>query len=302
MKKLLGNEYELKLEKFVYENVSKIFRFVALDDNQISSKVKEVKHLSKRNPDNYYKVHREEYSDYYIKNGQAILFLEERLVEIDGTLTFGSPATDIWTDVLPNDLHNEGGVSFKKGKKPEKLLRRIIEMTSNENDIVLDFFAGSGTTGSSAMKLNRQFILIEQMEYIEEITIKRFKNTISNKKSNGISKDVEWKGGGSFVYVELTKENQGIVENLINCSSKEELSHQIDNLLNDGVLNYEVDFDKFTSTKKEFHELELEDQIEVLIRVLDSNQLYVNYSDIEDSAYNFTEDEIAFNHSFYGGE
>lgn len=302
LKKLLGNEYELKLEKFVYENVSKIFRFVALDDNQISSKVKEVKHLSKRNPDNYYKVHREEYSDYYIKNGQAILFLEERLVEIDGTLTFGSPATDIWTDVLPNDLHNEGGVSFKKGKKPEKLLRRIIEMTSNENDIVLDFFAGSGTTGSSAMKLNRQFILIEQMEYIEEITIKRFKNTISNKKSNGISKDVEWKGGGSFVYVELTKENQGIVENLINCSSKEELSHQIDNLLNDGVLNYEVDFDKFTSTKKEFHELELEDQIEVLIRVLDSNQLYVNYSDIEDSAYNFTEDEIAFNHSFYGGE
>ena len=92
------------------------------------------------------------------------------------------------------------------------------------------------------------------------------------------------------------------MDRIISSSTKEELSQQIDKLLNDGVLNYEVDFDKFTNTKKEFSELGLEDQKEVLIRLLDSNQLYVNYSDIEDFAYNFTEDEIAFNHNFYGGK
>jgi len=173
LKKELGNDYEIQLEEFVLNNVSKVFQFVSLDDNQISKKAKEIKKLSKNNPQKYFKIEREDYKDYYIKNGSAILFLEDRLVEIDGLKTFGSPATDIWTDVLPNDLHNEGGVVFRKGKKPEKLVRRIIEMTSNENDTVLDFFAGSGTTGAVALKLNRKFILIEQMDYINNITINR---------------------------------------------------------------------------------------------------------------------------------
>ena len=160
---------------------------------------------------------------------------------------------------------------------------------------------GSATTQAVAHKMNRQYIGVEQMDYINTVSIPRLQKVIEGEQG-GVSTDLDWQGGGSFVYVELAKENQEIVESLINCGTKKELSQQIDKLLNDGVLNYEVDFDKFTSTKKEFHELELEDQKEVLIRVLDSNQLYVNYSDIEDSAYNFTEDEIAFNHSFYGGE
>ncbi|MFL0470275.1 site-specific DNA-methyltransferase, partial [Staphylococcus cohnii] len=117
-----------------------------------------------------------------------------------------------------------------------------------------------------------------------------------------VSKDEDWQGGGSFIYAELAKENQEIVESIINCDNNEEHNHQINKLLNNGVLNYEVDFDKFINTKKEFNELEIECQKEVLIRILDNNQLYVNYSDMEDSAYSFTKDEIAFNHSFYGGE
>ncbi|KFN93291.1 type III restriction-modification system methylation subunit [Tetragenococcus muriaticus PMC-11-5] len=160
---------------------------------------------------------------------------------------------------------------------------------------------GSGTTQAVAHKMNRQYIGIEQMDYVNTVSIPRLQKVIEGEQS-GISKDIEWQGGGSFIYAELAKENQEIVESIITCNTKEELSQQIDKLLNEGVLNYEVDFEKFTNTKKEFSELELEDQKEVLIRILDNNQLYVNYSDMEDSAYNFTEDEIAFNHSFYGGE
>ncbi|HDJ2067171.1 TPA: site-specific DNA-methyltransferase [Staphylococcus aureus] len=221
-----------------------------------------------------------------------IIFSEDNLM-----YTLG----DIWNDINTTGLEFEGSVVLKNGKKPEKLIKRIIELSTKEHDLVLDFFMGSATTQAVAHKMNRQYIGIEQMDYIDSVSVPRLMNVIEGEQS-GISKDIEWQGGGSFVYAELAKGNQEIVECIINCSNKEELSHQIDNLLNDGVLNYEVDFDKFTSTKKEFHELELEDQKEVLIRVLDSNQLYVNYSDIEDSAYNFTEDEIAFNHSFYGGE
>ncbi|HFO0979220.1 TPA: DNA methyltransferase, partial [Staphylococcus aureus] len=185
--------------------------------------------------------------------------------------------------------------------KPEELIKDFIEITTKERDIVLDFFMGSATTQAVAHKMNRQYIGIEQMKYINSVSVPRLQKVIEGEQG-GISKDVNWQGGGSFVYAELAKENQEVVECIINCSNKEELNQQIDRLLDNGVLNYEVDFDKFTSTKKEFYELELEEQKEVLIRVLDNNQLYVNYSDIEDSAYNFTEDEIAFNHSFYGGE
>lgn len=185
--------------------------------------------------------------------------------------------------------------------KPEKLLKQIIHLFTNEEEIILDFFMGSATTQAVAHKMNRQYIGIEQMDYINSVSVPRLQKVIEGEQG-GISKDINWRGGGSFVYAELAKENQEIVESIINCSNKEELNQQIDRLVDNSVLNYEVDFDKFTSTKKEFYELELEDQKEVLIRVLDNNQLYVNYSDIEDSAYNFTEDEIAFNHRFYGGE
>lgn len=160
---------------------------------------------------------------------------------------------------------------------------------------------GSGTTQAVAHKMNRQYIGIEQMDYLNSVSVPRLQKVIEGEQG-GISKEVDWQGGGSFVYAELAKENQEIVDRIISSNTKVELSQQIDKLLNEGVLNYEIDFDKFINIKKEFSELELEDQKEVLIRILDSNQLYVNYSDIEDSTYNFTEDEIAFNHSFYGGE
>ncbi|MFG6222528.1 DNA methyltransferase, partial [Staphylococcus aureus] len=185
-----------------------------------------------------------------------------------------------------NKLFNKRVFNFAK---PEKLIKSLVDITSSQNDIVLDFFMGSATTQAVAHKMNRQYIGVEQMDYINTVSIPRLQKVIEGEQG-GVSTDLDWQGGGSFVYVELAKENQEIVESLINCGTKEELSQRIDKLLNDGVLNYEVDFDKFTSTKKEFHELELEDQKEVLIRLLDSNQLYVNYSDIEDSAYNFTED------------
>lgn len=206
---------------------------------------------------------------------------------------------DVW-DIPILQQKDPERLSFNS-QKPERLISRIIGATTNEKDLILDFFMGSATTQAVAHKMKRQYIGIEQMNYINTISVPRLQKVIKGDQS-GISKDLEWQGGGSFVYAELAKENQDIVDKIINSNTKEELNEQIDALLSNGVLNYEVDFNEFINTKKEFNELKLEDQKEVLIRVLDSNQLYVNYSDIEDTAYNFTVDEIAFNHSFYGGE
>ena len=87
-----------------------------------------------------------EESDFYLVNGKRMLFYADRLHEVDGKLVTAEPLSDIWDDVVPNDLHNEGGVELKKGKKPEKLLLRIIDLCTDENDLVADAFVGSGTS------------------------------------------------------------------------------------------------------------------------------------------------------------
>lgn len=70
-----------------------------------------------------------------------------------------------------------GNVYFSN-PKPEKLIEYLISITTDEYDIVLDFFTGSGTTGAVAMKMKHSFILCEQMDYTESVTVERLKKVI----------------------------------------------------------------------------------------------------------------------------
>ena len=108
---------------------------------------------------------------------------------------------DFWQDIKTSGaIANEGGVAFNNGKKPEKLMKRIIKMTTTPGDIVLDFFAGSGTTLAVAHKMGRRWIGIEQNDYGANDPIVRLTNVINGEQS-GIStdQDVNWKGGGSYI-------------------------------------------------------------------------------------------------------
>ena len=90
--------------------------------------------------------------------------------------------------------------------KPEKLMKRIIELATGEGDLVLDFFLGSGTTAAVAHKLGKKYIGIDRMDYIKDVAVARLKKVIGGE-SGGISKEVGWEGGGSFIYMELKKSN-----------------------------------------------------------------------------------------------
>ncbi len=105
--------------------------------------------------------------------------------------------------------------------KPEALISRILEISTNENDLVLDFFAGSGTTCAVAHKMKRRYIGIEQMDYIETITKERLKKVIEGEQG-GISKKCDFKGGGSFVYAELKEVNLEIKKQILNAKSASE--------------------------------------------------------------------------------
>lgn len=192
--------------------------------------------------------------------------------------------------------------------KPEKLLQRIIHIASNENDIVLDFFMGSATTQAVAMKMNRQFIGIEQMDYINTVSVPRLQKVMEGEQG-GISKDVNWEGGGSFIYTELMDLNIAYVSQINEANTSSKLLDILETIKKYADLNYLVELEKLTNepitidedTKEtlSFEELSLDKQRELLIDVMDINQLYVNYSEIEDSMYQVSEQDKAFNRSFY---
>ena len=180
--------------------------------------------------------------------------------------------------------------------KPEKLIQRIIQLGSEEEDIILDFFMGSGTTQTVAHKMNRQYIGIEQMDYIETVSVERLKKVIAGEQG-GISKDVEWQGGGSFVYCELKNDAQDFLNMVENALSSEELVELLEIVKKSSFLSYRVDAKKLY--KEEFNNLSLFEQKQLLVELIDQNNLYVNYSDINDVDNNISEKEKQLNTIFY---
>ena len=182
--------------------------------------------------------------------------------------------------------------------KPEKLMQRIVHLGSDEGDLVLDFFAGSGTTGAVAHKMNRQYILCEQMDYVEPVTIKRLQKVIEGEKG-GISKEVDWQGGGSFVYAELMQFNASYIDEIEKANSKDALQEIWQRMQEHAFLSYKIDPSDIDKEKTSFAELSLDQQKQFLIELLDKNQLYVNYSEIEDESYDVSEEDKQLNHKFY---
>ena len=209
---------------------------------------------------------------------------------------------DNWTDIITTGgVAQEGGVVLQGGKKPEKLLKRIVEMGSVKGDIVLDAYFGTGTTGAVAMKMNRQFIGIEQLDSHIELAKKRLKNVIAGDET-GISKQVGWNGGGSFVYFELKKLNQQYIDKIESINDKKELSKLAIDILHSDFISCNIDVEKVVGEFKNIEELEIEDLKKILIELLDKNQLYVNYGDIDDEEMKVSDTDKNFTKSFYGEE
>lgn len=186
--------------------------------------------------------------------------------------------------------------------KPERLLQRIIHLGSNEKDIVLDFFIGSATTQSVAMKMNRRYIGIEQMDYINTVSVPRLEKVIEGEQG-GISKDVEWQGGGSFVYVELMEKNRGFLKSIRDARTQTELHKVFNFMLKESEIDFRVDLE---AVKETLHVLSFDDQKKTLIKIIDKNQLYYNYSEIDDINVRdlISNSDYVFNKNFYneGGE
>lgn len=143
------------------------------------------------------------YKQYYKGDKfRLITWLNDVVEIIDGKIYKKDLQGTYWDGINLNNLTKEGNVEFSNGKKPESLLQRIIEMSTNEGDIVLDSFLGSGTTAAVAHKMGRRWIGIELGDHCYTHCLPRLKAVVDGEQG-GISKDVNWQGGGGFRFYEL---------------------------------------------------------------------------------------------------
>ena len=286
-----------KISNFANKFKDRVFRTAVINGGALQKRLKTV-NTSKQNKGIVFQHIDENIEDFYILNGEQILFWENTYKKVDGQSIPATIITDVWTDISFTGIASEGGVKLKNGKKPEKLIRRIIELTTDEGDIVLDYYLGSGTTAAVAHKMNRQYIGIEQMNYIETLVVERLKKIIGGEQG-GISKSVNWQGGGSFVYCELAKANQIFIESIQDAKNTEELITIWNEMQDKAFLSYLFNKKSFDKLRANFLELTISEQKKFLIEILDKNMLYVPLSEIDDQTYKITESDKILNKHFF---
>lgn len=189
--------------------------------------------------------------------------------------------------------------------KPESLYQIIIQSCTNQGDIVLDYHLGSGTTAAVAHKMNRQYIGIEQMDYIETLAVERLKKVIEGEQG-GISKAVNWQGGGEFVYAELAPFNETAKQQILTCENSDDIKTLFNELYERYFLKYNVSVDEFSQmiNEPEFQALPLDEQKQMVLEMLDLNQMYVSLSEMDDEQFVgcLNDDDKALSRAFYQAE
>ena len=255
---------------------------------------------------------------YYSKQADALKFNKyyipkSEFKKIASSTVSRYPIEDVWNGNEYDDLNSIAIVSFSgetvskmlnpddevKGQKSEKLIERIIKAHTDEGDLVLDFFGGSGTTAAVAHKMKRKYILCEQLDKHISITLRRMGKVIGGEPS-GVSKSVNWQGGGSFVYCELAKANQQFADDIEHASSSEELATIWEQMQETGFLSWKVNPKEINANADDFTTLAIEGQKRFLIECLDKNLLYVPYSEIDNTEFAISEIDKKINNSFYG--
>lgn len=254
---------------------------------------------------------------YYIKNKACVDF-KKNYIPKEEFKDFASkkveryPIEDVWNGNEYDDLNSIAIVSFSgetvskmlgngyevKGQKSEKLIERIIKAHTDEGDIVLDIFGGSGTTAAVAHKLNRKYVVCEQLDKHMDIILQRMAKVIAGEQS-GISKRNNWQGGGSFLYCELASLNQRFADEILAAGDHGRLHGIWAKMQQTGFLSWNVKPDEINANAKGFDELCVDDAKRFLIECLDKNLLYVPLSEIGNVEYGITDEDKRLNNQFY---
>lgn len=200
---------QAEINRSYLENFNKIYRtYVIQQENEFQNAL--MKNMEKGT---LYSVeyipnrgkHKDELTTLYYVDGELCAWLSDTAY-IDGNeIKKTTRLSNVWKndDIPKSDLGNEGGVRFQRSKKPEKLIERILRMSTNEGDLVLDSFLGSGTTASVAHKMGRKWIGVEMGNHAYTHCKKRLDNVVNGQDKTGVTKNCRWQGGGGYRFYEL---------------------------------------------------------------------------------------------------
>jgi adenine-specific DNA-methyltransferase len=198
-----ADKLEEEMTKFVLRFRDKVVQPALVRDKDVNESARAALQESRSDPGTVYRSEREGMDDYYFLNGKQLLFYRNKVKIVGGVETSALAASNLWDDLLSNNVHKEGGVALPKGKKPEALLQRVLEFATKPRDLVLDSFLGSGTTASVAHKMGRRWIGIELGMQCLTHCLPRLRNIIDGNDPDGVSSVNNWKGGGGFRYYRL---------------------------------------------------------------------------------------------------
>ena len=194
--------FDAQVAQFALENAEAVFQPTAIS-NDAGRGIVELRNESANAPDKVMVYHREDYDDVYVLNGRQVYFYSSKVRIVEGERVPAKPLTNLWTDIPYNGIAREGSVTFKNGKKPERLLARCIELSTSPGDLVLDSFAGSGTTGAVAHKMGRRWIMVELGDHAKTHIVPRLQKVIDGTDKGGVTEAAGWKGGGGYRFARL---------------------------------------------------------------------------------------------------
>jgi adenine-specific DNA-methyltransferase len=187
-----------EIERHALAHPEHVVRFAQPRYEAVSSAARSLIDRSRLEPHRVFRLARKERRDLLLRGGNRILFLSAKVREIEGRRALVEPLTNVWDDMGFQGIAREGGSRFVRNKKPERLLARILSLSTDPGDWVLDAFLGSGTTAAVALKMGRRWVGIERGKHVDTLCLPRLRRVVDGSDPAGVTRAFGWSGGGGF--------------------------------------------------------------------------------------------------------
>jgi adenine-specific DNA-methyltransferase len=199
VRRALGREPSRSdVEMYAIAHANHVVRFAQPRYDAVSREARALIERSRVEPARVFCLARKRHKDLVLRGGNRVIALADKVIERDGRRVLVEPLTNVWDDVPFQGIAREGGARFVRNKKPERLIERIIAMSTDPGDWVLDAFLGSGTTAAVAHKASRRWVGIERGDQVDTLCIPRLRRVIDGEDPSGVTRTLGWRGGGGF--------------------------------------------------------------------------------------------------------
>ncbi len=187
-----------EIDKYALASARHIVRFAQPRYEAVSRAARQLIDRSRDEPQRVFRLVRKGRKDLILRGGNRVLFLTDKMIERDGRRVLVEPLTNVWDDVGFQGIAREGSARFVRNKKPEKLIARILALSTDPGDWVLDAFLGSGTTAAVALKMGRRWVGIERGPHVDTLCLPRLRRVVDGEDTAGVTRAFGWGGGGGF--------------------------------------------------------------------------------------------------------